>query len=245
MKYYTIHINDSGAIEDLNETIINNKSTLVCKIYDDKEFNKLNDILHSTDDYIMNNEALKIFSKCNLIPYKLKSAVVKRIEYKLGFLKTTKRYDYTQLKIEESKNLHCYNWINFDKSEIIVTKGNEVVYKLKSHQNLLQLIEKNGNITSQINNIYELNISEKEKKERTENLKTYDWNVKRIVFNNNFDYSIDLFKIPLYSWGTYISDKMKNLLISSKITDIDFAEIKEELGIVWKPHFPIIEFESK
>ena len=58
MKYYTIHINDSGAIEDTEKTSINGENTLICKMYDDPEFNKLNDILHSLSSYILNEKAL-------------------------------------------------------------------------------------------------------------------------------------------------------------------------------------------
>jgi hypothetical protein len=53
-----------------------------------------------------------------------------------------------------------------------------------------------------------------------------------------------LFKIPHYSWGIYVSERLKNKLENAKITDIRFAENKEELGKMWKPHFPIIEFEK-
>lgn len=49
MKYYTFHIDDSGAIEDIDEKSINQEKTLFCKMYDDNEFNKLNDILYSLD----------------------------------------------------------------------------------------------------------------------------------------------------------------------------------------------------
>jgi hypothetical protein len=194
MKYYTIHINDSGAIENAEESLINGKDTLICEIYDAKEFNRLNDILHSLDDYIMNEKALNIFKECNLIPYKLRKVVVNRKEYQFGIIKATKTYDYTQLKVEEPRDLQCYNWINFEKSDITVKKGEEEIGKLQSHIRLLELVEENEKMSSDINEIYKLNVSDKEKK---------------------------------------------------KITDIGFAETKEELGKVWKPHFPIIEFETK
>jgi hypothetical protein len=245
MKYYTIHINDSGAIEDSEESLIDGENTLICEIYDDVEFNKLNDILHSLDDYIINEKALNIFKGCNIIPYKLRKVIVNRKENKFGIFKTTKAYNYAQLKIEEPIDLQCYNWINFEESDITVKKGEIETNKLQSHLKLLELVEENGRISSAINEIYKLNVSDSEKKKRTEHLKTYSWITKKIVFNNQFDFSIDLFKIPYYSWGTYVSERLKNKLSMNRITDIGFAETKEELGKVWKPHFPIIEFETK
>jgi hypothetical protein len=63
MKYYILNINDSGAIEDSEENIVDGLKSLKCKIYDDDEFNSLNDILHSLDDYIINEKTLKLFKK--------------------------------------------------------------------------------------------------------------------------------------------------------------------------------------
>ncbi|MFB6320807.1 hypothetical protein [Saccharicrinis sp. FJH54] len=243
MKYYTLHINDSGAIEDSEEIILNNQKTLVCKIYDNREFNALNDILHSLDDYVINDKTLRLFEESKIIPYDLTPVIVKRKEINLGLFKISKSYKYTQLKIRESNDLNCYNWINFNKSEILTLRGDNVIGELKSHKERLKYIEENFNTTSKINQIYSLKISESEKKEKIKDLKTFSWNTKRIVFNKHFDPTIDLFKIPFYSWGTYVSERFKDLLINNNIKDIGFADTKEELGKVWKQHFPIIEFE--
>lgn len=61
MQYYTFHIDDSGAIEDVDEKVINGSPSLICKMSDNDEFNNLNDILHSLYDYILNEKALRIF----------------------------------------------------------------------------------------------------------------------------------------------------------------------------------------
>ena len=37
MIYYTFHIDDSGAIEDIDEYTENGKTSLICKIYEDAE----------------------------------------------------------------------------------------------------------------------------------------------------------------------------------------------------------------
>ena len=243
MKYFTIHINDSGAIEDSDEQDINGQRTLICKLYDDEEFNSLNDILHSLADYILNDRTLSLFEQSKVIPYELTPVIVKRNEVKFGLFKSLRSYSYNQLKIKEPKDLHCYNWINFKKSEINILKGEVLIEKLSSHEDLLKYIDENYKISSRINEFYSLKIPTKEKEEKTKELQTFSWETKKIVFNNEFDSSIDVFKIPFYSWGTYISQRFKDLLLKKNIADIGFAETKEDLGKVWKPHFPVIEFE--
>ena len=73
--------------------------------------------------------------------------------------------------------------------------------------------------------------------------KSYSFETLKIVFNKNFNSKIDLFKIPYYSWGIYVSESLKSKLESENITDVSFAENKEQIGKVWKPYFPIIEFD--
>ena len=71
MKYYTFHIDDSGAIEDIDYKKVNGKIVAICKMYDDNDFNELNDILHSTNEYILNEKALNIFKESKTINYKV------------------------------------------------------------------------------------------------------------------------------------------------------------------------------
>jgi hypothetical protein len=242
MKYYILSINDSGAIEDSEENIVDGLKSLKCKIYDDDEFNSLNDILHSLDDYIINEKTLKLFKKSIVIPFELTPTIVTRKESKFGIFNSAKSYNYVQLKIKKPNDLFCYNWIDFEKSEIKIIKNGVECGKLNSHQETLNLIKDNYKINSALIEIENLDISDKEKIEKSKGLKTSSWITKKIVFNKSFDYSVDLFEIPFYSWGTYISERLKISLITNNITDIGFAETKEELGIVWKPHFPVIEF---
>ena len=146
------------------------------------------------------------------------------------------------MKIKKPNDLFCYNWIDFEKIEIKIIKNGVECGKLNSHQETLNLIKDNYKINSALIEIENLDISDKEKIEKSKGLITSSWITKKIVFNKSFDYSVDLFEIPFYSWGTYISERLKISLITNNITDIGFAETKEELGIVWKPHFPVIEF---
>ena len=145
-----------------------------------------------------------------------------RKEKTFGFLKMNKSYDYYQLNFLKENLDECYSWINFEKSDIIATDNSNNTIKILSHQQTLKLIEQN----------------------KSDSKTSYDFVTKKVVFSNNFDCEIDLFKIPLYSWGVYVSERLKNKLEKGKITDIGFAENKENLGAVWKSHFPLIEFEN-
>ena len=222
MTYYTFHIDDSGAIEDVDEKNINGKNIPICKMYDDEEFNKLNDILHSLNDYILNEKALNIFKESKTIPYELRNAKVLRKEKVLGFLKKYKSYDYYELTFPDENSTDCYEWIDFENSEIFAIDNSQKQIKITSHQQGLDMIIENKS-SSEV---------------------SYSFETKKVVFGKNFDSEIDLFKIPHYSWGIYISERLKNKLEKSKITDIGFAESKEKLGKVWKPYFPIIEFSE-
>lgn len=243
MKYYTLHISDSGAIENFEQKIISGKATTVCEMYDDREFNSLNDMLHSTKDYIMNAKTYSLFEQSKIIPYDIRPVILKRTERMLGLIKIKKSYEYKHLKIHKPKDLFCYDWINFGESEINILRDKDKVGELVSHEELLKHIDENHKISSKINQIYSLTISDYEKKQQTKDLKAFSFETKTIVFNKKFDSSIDLFEIPYYSWGTYVSERFKQLMQDNGITDIAFAETKEELGKVWKPYFPNIRFE--
>src|SRR5690606_29612722 len=222
MKYYTFHIDDSGAIEDIDYKKIDGEIVAICKMYDDNDFNKLNDILHSTNEYIVNEKALNIFKESKTIKYKLGKAKVLRKEKLFGLFKKNKSYEYFDLTFPDENAIECYNWIDFEKSEIFATNENEERFKITSHQHELDLISEN----------------------KSDSGKTYSFETKKVVFGKKFDSEIDLFKIPHYSWGIYVSERLKNKLENAKITDIRFAENKEKLGEMWKPNFPIIEFEK-
>ncbi|MFT5567218.1 MAG: hypothetical protein ACI9AT_000248 [Ulvibacter sp.] len=218
--YYTFHIDDSGAIEDIDERMVNGKDIPICKMYDDPEFNKLNDILHSMNDYILNRRALDIIAKSNTIEHVLRNAKVLRKEKVLGFFSKWNSYEYFELSFPDISAAKCYDWIDFGKSDIVAFDESGQTQKIKSHQHNMELIEEN----------------------KSDSNSSYSFESKKIVFGRNFDSTIDLFRIPHYSWGAYISERLKVKLEEAKICDVGFAETKEELGKVWKPYFPIIEF---
>jgi hypothetical protein len=223
--YYTFHPNDSGALEYEKETLINKSKVLICEMYNGDEFNKLNDILFSThfNGYVINKKTLDIFNKLNLPKHVVLPAIVNRKEKFLKFIPITKSYKYNYLKFDKKDFDRFYEWIDFDKSDILVTKGNKEFKKLESHQERLAFIEKNGKLT---------------------HLDGYSFVSKKLVFNTSFDEEIDMFIIPFYSAGFYVSERFFNKVKSSQLTDVGFAKNKEDIGKVWKSDFPIIEFSK-
>ncbi len=223
MTYYTFHLNDSGALEYETEVEKGNTKILVCEMYDGDEFNKLNDILFSThfNGYVLNNKALNIFKELNLPKYSILSASVKRKEKLFNIIPTTKKYKYNYLKFDKKDFERFYEWIDFEKSEIWVTKSKKEFKKLESHQERLDFIKQNA----------ELKYSE-----------SYSFLSKKIVFKSSFDREIDMFKIPFYSSGVYISERFFNKIKASQLTDVLFAKSKDDIGKVWKSSFLIIEF---
>ncbi|MFZ3576215.1 hypothetical protein, partial [Tenacibaculum finnmarkense] len=223
MTYYTFHLNDSGALEYETEIDRGNSKILICEMYNGEEFNKLNDILFSThfNGYVLNNKALNIFKELNLPKHFILPASVKRKEKFLTIIPITKSYKYNYLKFDKKDFDRFYEWIDFDKSDIWVTKSKKEFKKLESHQERLYFIEQNG----------KLKYSE-----------SYSFVSKKIVFKNSFDQEIDMFKIPFYSSGTYISERFFDKIKASQLSDVLFAKSKDDIGKVWKSSFPIIEF---
>lgn len=220
MKYYTLHIRDSGAIENIEGKKINGKPTLICEMYTDSEFNKMNDILHSSNDYILNKKALDIFLGSKTIPYELKNAtVIKRQKFFVLFRKI-EQFNYYQLEFPNEHLDKYYNWIDFELSEIYAIDNFNNKIKIRDHQQTLGLIKQN----------------------KTSSDLSFDFESTRIVFGKNFDTEIDFFKIPLYSFGEYVSERLKNRIESAGLTDLGFYGDNKNLGNVWKSHFPIIEF---
>lgn len=224
MTYYTFHIDDSGAIEDIEYKEVNGKNIPTYKMYDDNDFNRLNDILFSLNDYILNEKALNIFKDSKTIKYDLTKVVVLRKEKLFGIFKKNKSYEYYHLNFSEEYTIQCYDWIDFEKSEIYaINNKNKERIKILSHQQKLELITENKSNSDQ----------------------SFSFEVKKVVFGKNFDFEIDFFKIPLYSSGEYVSERFKNKMKKAGITDIKFAERTEQLNKIWQPMFPIIEFINK
>jgi hypothetical protein len=135
---------------------------------------------------------------------------VSSVDKTLLFLKTKKEHDYHWLYFNKSYWERLYEHIDFQQSQFEVYNDRELV---------------DIRITS-LEEVYNLKKSERYVKLTS----------KKIVLND-FDCSIDIFKLPLFSWMTYVSSRLQDKLLEQKITDIKFVEtgIKSRLEAVQNP----------
>lgn len=226
MKYFTFHINDSGALEYEKEVKENNSTILLCKMYKDDEFNRLNDILFSSHNngIVLNDHALKIFSSSNLPKYKILKASVSKKEKLFNTFSFNKHFNYNYLKFEKESFDKFYRYIDFVQSDIWVLKSKARYKKLDSHKERLSFIEKNRTLKY---------------------AESFSFTTNKIVFDKNFDQEIDLFRIPYYSSGIYVSERIKKKIESNQLTDVRFASDRDQLNNIWQPFFPEIIIPQK
>jgi hypothetical protein len=228
MQYQCILINDSGAVEfkdkfldnakpSVNELLRNAEKDFLAEapvlefeMYDDPEFNQVNDILHAPEDFIINERTKNIFESFKLPDHKFGRAKVTRVDKALLFLKTRTTLHYNWLYFNTNYWDQLYTHIDFDQSEIEVYEDKTLV---------------NIQITS-LDDIYNLRKS-----------KRYLKLISKKIVLNNFDSSIDIFKLPLFSWMTYVSHGLRDKLLEERITDIKFVDtgVKSRLKAVQNP----------
>ena len=146
MQYYLFIIDDSGAIEEIDYKKIDGKIVAICKMYDDIDFNKLNDILHSTNEYIINEKALNIFKESNTIDYKLGKAKVLRKEKLFGLF--TSESNATTVKITVKFTAQDVNEIlqSFRRYEYVVISNHEEDYYIEDLKERSKYLQKYLNI---------------------------------------------------------------------------------------------------
>ena len=245
MKYYSFHIDDSGALEFSDHILINGTKTLVGNIYDDPEFNQLNDILHSTDKFVINDKTLELWKSCNIAEHEIHPALIKRIKRLLGPLGFSMKFKYSQVELLSKNNLNSYKWIDYSKSHILrienkTSTGNIV----QSYNEMQDIWEDNIRSREIIQNIYkDDSLSLKQKEAESDKVDTTYWSTEMITFGKQFNDEIDIFRIPHFSYGTYVSERFKNLMEGNQISDIRFNDRISRLGKPWRKHYPIIHFK--
>lgn len=245
MKYYSFHIDDSGAIEYSDYKLINGVKTLFGNIYNDPEFNQLNDILHSNNDYVVTNRALELWKTCNIAEHEIHPAVIKKVKRILGPLGIPTNHRYNQVELISENNISSYKWIDYSKSRILKIK-NEILtdHLIQSYDEMTDIWEDNNRTRSMTQEIYQdSSLSIKQKETKINKIETMYWSTELIAFGNLFNDDIDFFRIPHFSFGTYVSERFKKLMETNNITDIGFIDNKDRLGIPWRKHYPIINFK--
>lgn len=198
------------------------------KLYEEKEFNSLNDFVHSLHDYIINEKVKSILQKINLPPHNFVPAIVYRNEKKIIFKKIAKYENYYWFNFDCQLINDYSKFIDFSKSEINFSKNNKpLILKLESISELLDIKVSNQKITNRINelyNSYKGNESKINEIINQEDLYGISWGAEKIVMNEDFDTDLDIFSLPIFSSRTYISKRLKNALLEGNVSDIKFIE---------------------
>lgn len=244
MKYYAILIDDSGAAEFkdsyydisynhknfLSDLKISKKFpdkdfSLDLEMYEDDEFNSLNDFIHAPIDFIVNDQVKLILQRHNLPPHVFLPANVSRIEKKY-LIKRSKNYKYNWFFFDCEYVDNYYEYIDFEKSKILFFKGKDLIdIKVQSITDIYELIKENHSLSHKINEVYkDKKLNDKEKSEKSMEFQTFDWVAESIVLNQKFPRDIDVFNLPLFSWMTFVSEKLIANLVNENILDIKFIE---------------------
>lgn len=123
------------------------------------------------------------------------------------------------------------NLIDFEKSIINVVDDEDNVDStrtIRSMDDIKKITSQNkiiGNYTDKIHQ--NKTISKEERRIQIDEYckinKTYGWVADKIVLNKNFDYNIDIFKMPTFSNMTYISEKLVSKISKLKIPEVMFV----------------------
>lgn len=212
-KYYVLHVKDESAGEypdsydwdnphapsKFREYIRENNDfpsftpKLELEIYDDPEFNKVNDFIFGPIKKFCISEKIKeVLRDFNLPKHRFYPVKVFEPRRYLGLFKTKKELEkpYYAFCYDSFYISNMYHFIDFDKT--VVTQDS-------------------------------LGIDKSDE----------------VFFNNNFDYSLDLFEINL-SWMTYVSERLKDRLLEANTTGIEFSEINERQYTVERPNPKLI-----
>lgn len=244
MKLEVILINDTGAVEFTDNYFDNSythktfladlkvkskfpdiKFNIDLKMYDDNEFNSLNDIIHAPINFIVNDKVKSILQKHNLPAHVFLPAKISRKEKSL-IIKKTKTYEYNWFCFDCEHIENYYNYIDFEKSKITFFKGKDIInMNVRNIADIYTIIQENYLLSDKINAIYkDKSLNDKQKSEKSLEFQTVSWVADSITLNNKFPKDIDIFNLPLFSWMTFVSDKMKTSLINENISDIKFIE---------------------
>lgn len=268
MKYEVVIVNDSSAGEiteasyrqpynintyrnliETHKSFPEVKPPICVKLYEEEEFNSLNDFVHCIQDFIINDKVKLILEGHKLPIHEFVPAEVHRIEEKFLFIKKNAKYkNYFWFNVDCEIISDYYNYIDFSKSDIVFTKNNSSIgLKIETISDLLGIKKSNQKISSRINEIYKQYPKDEVKRDeikKEEDLYGISWRAEKLVMNDRFDKELDLFSLPIFSSQTYISQRLKHALLEQNVTGISF----KETGINRDGRFPLnpmLEVTSK
>jgi hypothetical protein len=267
--YYVMEISDESAAEfpenydwdnELSQRnhrnyVIENKRIppfvpyLEQEIYDDPEFNKLNDFIFGPVEKYCISERVKEILKDYKLPdhryypvkvFKLKY-LIKILWFKLIKFRFKVNSNYFALYYDEFFTNDKLDCIDFNKTKIKVEMSRKRLLELNisTEKELRDIFENQIRISKRLNELTDSSGKPKdgfedEYKSILEN-KIYAYRTEKIIFNDKFDHSLDLFEIR-FSWMTYISERLKNRLEKEKVTGLIISKPGERQYKVKRPN---------
>lgn len=237
-KFFSLreYIKENGAypeqIPDLN---------LEIRIYDDVEFNRLNDFILSPIERLCISEKVKnILELYSLPEHRFFNVDVympkKRNKVDTNYYALHYDFSYIQNSI--------LDMIDYEKSNIRIKTNAGEYLLVKDRKDVENLPIHNKTISEMINKLSETKKLREKNIKQISTLSKEHWSFERvdkIYFNHSFDFSMDLFQIPDFSWMIYISDKLKEELERNRITGITFSIPGDKQYLVHRPN-PILEW---
>ncbi len=214
---------------------------LEIRIYDDVEFNRLNDFIFSPIEHLCISEKAKnIIELCSLPEHRFFNVDVympkKRNKVDANYYAL--HYDFTYIQND------ILGMIDYEKSNIrIKTKAGEY-HLVRDRKDVENLPIHNKTISEMISKLSETAKLREKNQKQISTLSEEYWSfeqVDKIYFNRSFNFSMDLFQIPYFSWMIYISDKLKEELERNRITGITFSIPGNKQYLVHRPN-PILEW---
>ncbi len=246
-KYFILIIDDASSAEfsdrywknkpdfSLNDYIKENNRypkeipdlKLETRIYDDPDFNALNDFIFGpVDKFCITEKVKNILLESNLPEHRFFNVDVflPRKRKKVSENYYAFHYDFYHIS-------DILDTIDYEKTEILITnKNNAITESVKNSIDIINLPLRNGQLIKQIE---ELSATKKLAEKNKTQIEILENNFlsfnkpEEIVFNNKFNFSLDLFEIPLFSDMTYISERLKNKLEENNVTGTIIRKIEE------------------
>ena len=134
--------------------------------------------------------------------------------------------------------------IDYEKSNIRIKTNAGEYLLVRDRKDVENLPIHNKTISEMISKLSETAKLREKNQKQISALFEESWEFERvdkIYFNRSFDFSMDLFQIPYFSWMIYISDKLKEELERNCITGVIFSNPGDRQYLVHRPN-PILEW---
>lgn len=220
------------------------------EIYDDPEFNKVNDFIFGPiERYCVSERVKNLLTDFQLPEHRFYNVTVYQKKRLLGLIKSKTKIDtnyfaffYDSRYIDDK-----LDFIDFNKTRVrteMLKKKRVLDLEISTAAELRDVYKRQADISNRINELTDTNGKSKPgfeiEYEELLNNSIYKFETDKIYFNNKFDHSVDLFEIPHFSWMTYISERLMNRLKAENISGLIFSKPSERQYLAKRPNPELI-----